>query len=407
MVEKKHIIIVSVYFPPIISVASNRILAFAKYLDASKYNITVVCLQSANLKNEITLPGVKIIYVPNKQFIQRAGFSKKYPFIIHKLRAAWNTLLNSFGFNDNLSWEKNVFQIIGRTISIPENTVIISSYPTSSPTIVAAKIKQKYPALKWIADLRDGVSNNSSKTSFWNQQQKKQLEEIIINNADAITSVSAPILDFLKSNNSNKDIITHEIRNGFDFESGNNGNFNKIFTISYVGNFYGNRNPGIFYKALEKIIDKGLMIHFKVDFIGVGGAVSIPHTLKNLIHIKDKVPYHEAIEMMRNSDALLLVLPKGENKGVFSGKIFDYLGVMRTVIPLIDSDDVAAQLIRETAAGKVAEWDSVDDAIASILYAYHLWEKKELPPYNQEQIKALHRKFQVEKLGVIIDNLWT
>ncbi|MFZ4412860.1 MAG: hypothetical protein ACOYOV_07240 [Bacteroidales bacterium] len=404
--EKKHIIIVSVYFPPIISIASNRLLAFAKYLDPLKYRITVIALQSGDGKNRISLPNVEIIYVPNKQFFKRASFSRKYSYIIHKIRALWNTLLNVVDFNDFYSWENTVFLELQGLIKEPENTILISSYPTSSPLIIASRIKRKFSAIKWISDLRDGISNNSNKSSFFASKYKANIEETMMEQADVITAVSSPILKYLETNYKEKGMNFHEIRNGYDFEYGNNGKFNPVFTISYLGNFYGNRNPSIFYKALETILENGYIPKLEVHFIGVGGAVMIPHKLKKIVFVKEKVAYDVAIEYMRNSDALLLVLPKGENKGVFSGKIFDYLGVMRPIIPLVDTEDVAAELIRETNAGKLAEWNSVEEAIESILYTYHLWKQKTLPPYNSELIKSLHRKYQVEKLGKIIDGLW-
>lgn len=404
--DKKHIIIISVYFPPIISVASNRIFAFAKYLDSSKYKISVITLLSSKSATKIEIPNVDIHYIQNKQWIKRATFAKKYPFLIHKFRAAWNIMLNKMGVNDSRSWEKQAFKTVEKCATNWINTVIISSYPTESPLAVASKIKQKYPEIKWIADLRDGISNNSNKSTILKKIQKEKLEADILKSATVITSVSKPILQYLSNKNKRNDLTFHEIRNGYDFEIGNNGLFNPIFTISYVGNFYGNRNPEIFYKALEIIQSQHLIPDFQIKFVGVGGAVLVPSKLKKHVTIIEKVPYSEAIELMRNSDALLLVLPVGENKGVYSGKIFDYLGVMRPIIPLIDPDDVAAELIRETGAGKVAAWDSLDQALESILWTYHLWEKKTLPNYNIDQIQSFHRKNQVLKLSQIIEDLW-
>ncbi len=403
--SKKQIFIVSVYFPPIISVASNRIFAFAKYLDKSEYNITVVTLLQSKKSNKIELPNVDIEYIINKQWIKRATFNKKYPYIIHKLRAVWNILLNIIGVNVSLSWEKQAFKYIDKNITDYQNAIIISSYPTAGPLNVASKIKQKHPEVKWITDLRDGILNNSSESFFSGKKTKENLEKNILINSDIIITVSNPILKYIEQKKLNINLKNYEIRNGFDFEYGNDGAFKNIFTISYIGTFYGKITPHYFNKAIELIIEKKLIPHLQINFIGVGGAVLIPTKLKNYISIIDKVPYNEAIEYMRNSDALLLVIPAGESKGVFSGKIFDYLGVMRPIIPLIDPIDVAAQLIRETGAGKVAEWNSIEEAVESILWTYKLWQKKEFPDFNVEIIKSCHRKYQIEKLNQIIKKL--
>ena len=89
----------------------------------------------------------------------------------------------------------------------------------------------------------------------------------------------------MSQKNTRKNRIIKEIRNGFDFESGNNGLFNAVFTISYVGTFYEKRNPNIFFKAIEIIIDQKLIPNFQINFVGVGGVLLVPSKLKKYISI--------------------------------------------------------------------------------------------------------------------------
>ena len=73
-------------------------------------------------------------------------------------------------------------------------------------------------------------------------------------------------------------------------------------------------------------------------------------------------PAPAALELQRDSEALLLLIPEagGRGKGVLSGKVFEYLAAERPILAAVPPDGAAAELIRETGAGVVAPPDDVE-----------------------------------------------
>jgi len=100
-----------------------------------------------------------------------------------------------------------------------------------------------------------------------------------------------------------------------------------------------------------------------------------------------------------------LILPADDRKGVYSGKLFDYLSVKKPIIAVIDLNDVAAQLIQQLNAGYVADFNNPNDIASSILAAFSLWKNKVSLDVDDEKFALLHRKHQVKKLELLIHKL--
>ena len=73
-------------------------------------------------------------------------------------------------------------------------------------------------------------------------------------------------------------------------------------------------------------------------------------------------PHRRALELQRDSEALLLLIPEadGRGRGVLSGKVFEYLAAERPILAVVPPDGAAAELIRETGAGVVVAPDDID-----------------------------------------------
>src|SRR5207244_2070051 len=87
------------------------------------------------------------------------------------------------------------------------------------------------------------------------------------------------------------------------------------------------------------------------------------------------IPYvtrRRSLELQRDSEALLLLIPEaaGRGRGVLSGKVFEYLAAERPILAVVPPDGAAAKLIEETHAGVVAPPEDVDairDALAGLV----------------------------------------
>src|SRR4029079_10285600 len=77
------------------------------------------------------------------------------------------------------------------------------------------------------------------------------------------------------------------------------------------------------------------------------------------------IPYAarpELLELQRDSEALLLLIPDagGRGRGVLSGKVFEYLAAERPILALVPPDGAAAELLRATGVGVVVAPDDID-----------------------------------------------
>ena len=401
--KKKHIVIVTTWFPPKIGVAVNRMLSFAKYLSKDKYYISVITTSN---KSNITpsIDNVSIYQLPNKQLLKPPSFNNDN-FMIHKLKVLWKVFVHKLEPNDYKGWTKgSVFKLKEIHSKNPIDIIISSFSPVASHLIALEFIKQ-HPSTKWVADMRDEMSITpliDEKTKTYYQSIEKEINKY----ATALTSVSEPILtDFKKSL---PDIPYYEeVRNGYDHElSFSNYNFNDVFTITYCGIFYGNIKPHTFFKALLNYKNlKKEEFNFKIKFIGTPKNFTIPNELKKHIHFYPKIKSDEAIQEMRNSDVNLLINPSSGRKGVYTGKLFDYLSVGKPILGVVDVSDVAAEMIKEYNAGEIASFDNILEIEKTIEKLHLKWLRKEKLTTDIEKIESLHRKHQVKKLEQLIDKL--
>src|SRR5205823_7439167 len=105
--------------------------------------------------------------------------------------------------------------------------------------------------------------------------------------------------------------------------------------------------------------------------------------------------HQRALELQRNSEALLLLLPDVGERGrdVPSGKLFEYLAARRPILAAVPTDGTAAKLIRETKAGIVTAPNDIEGMRAAIaeLVARRQAGVLEVPPLDKNLIARIGR----------------
>jgi len=400
---KKNILLISIYYPPIQSIASNRIYSFAKYLDKEKYNILVHTInEHKEFKNN--LENVSVSRTDNSTLLKPFVFTRKINKLLHYSKVLYNLTLKRFTKNIYQGWIDKSYEFLKTEIEKKGIDVILSSFAPDATHILALRLKKEFPHLKWVADMRDEMSSSP----FINSKQKlkyEKLEEEIFEYCDALTTVSKPILDEFKNMSNGQSIIFKEIRNGYDFDIEKKKTKNSQFTMVYMGNFYGKRNPNNFLRAFSELVQENKIDNFKIRFIGVKTHFPIPENLENNLFVEDEIPHNDAIIEMKKSDCLLLIHPNNGRKGVFTGKLFEYLATLNPIIALVDTEDVAAKLIVECNAGYVSEAEDIQKIKQIILKAFDDWTQGMERETNIHLIEKHHRKEQVKRLEKIIEEL--
>ena len=118
----------------------------------------------------------------------------------------------------------------------------------------------------------------------------------------------------------------------------------------------------------------------------------------HLVEVHSSVAYRESLGIQRSSDVLLLLLwDDPRERGVYTGKVFEYFGARRPILALGPKDNVAAALIERRGAGFVSndpaaiagrlrDWIGEKDACGSIA------------PLPEEKLFGLSRGEQARRL---------
>ena len=392
-----RIALITTWFPPVKGVAVNRMISFANYLsENSNFHVDVFSIGVIN--QEIRLKENLINYQSkNTSLIDSFKANRGDSFLKHNLKTIARILISKISKNRYKNWIDNTLNQLEESHIINPYDIIISSYAPEEAHLIALEFIKKHPIV-WIADMRDEMSNNPY-ISRSAKNKLRLIEKEINNFANCITSVSKPILNDFKLLCPNVPQF-REIRNGINHHINiNKWTFPKdnILKIGYFGTFYGDIKPDVFFRTLLTLLNE---IPYKIEFhfYGVHHNFWIPDEFKNKVRIFPSVDYEESIVKMSTMDANLLILPKGERKGVYSGKIFDYISAKRPILAFVDKNDVAAELILETDSGYVIDFDNKIEGSIEILKWIKDVQNHVSKCASNEQIESLHRKNQVKKL---------
>ena len=400
--QKPHIALITTWFPPENGVAVNRMSAFAKYL-STDFDVSVFTL--GDTEREDTFETCKVYYFPSTSILEKFKHKTTDGWFRHNFISVINIFSAFFGISKLKKWQKNV---LNKMISIQKTNkfdLILSSYSPIEPHLVAMSFLDKNSNVPWIADMRDEMSCNP----FIGSKEKNrfiELEQKINKKANAVLSVSQPIVDDFKKLMPDVNYF-EEIRNGFDHDfrlENSNQEKNATFNIGYFGSFYGIRKPDTFFEALKNLLAKE-NLPISVKIVGAHANFSIPNAIKEHVQLLPELKYKDAIESMSKMDINLLIHPETIQKGVYTGKLFDYISVQKPVLGIVDKNDVAAKLLNDFDCGYIADFKNITEIENCILVAYNDWKNNTQRVASQANIQTLHRKEQVEKLKKIIHQL--
>jgi len=394
-----NILLISYYYPPINHIASNRMFSFSKYMD--QYNIWVITVASQNTIQNLN--HVKVYRCQDSKKLTPTFYSNEGKFI-HIMKVAYNIFISNAVVDLHKEWTHNAIELCKNLLIKTQFDLMISSSGPLASHLVALDIKKRHPEIKWIADMRDELltSKYLPHRQRIHNPRVKVLEKRIINKADAITAVSNPILMQIKDYSNNPNTVFREIRNGYDFEFKIDYKPPKrdFINIVYAGGLSGGRDPYVFLKACEELVEKH-NLPIKVKFIGPNKEINIPAGIIEHVEVIDSVPHVQAIQAMNEADVLLLIIALNGRTGGYSGKLFEYMASLRPIIALVPPHDVAAELIRESKTGYVLNNpNDIKEIKEVLLMIYEKWKVNNLHNkfYPDLDIIAKHHRKEQAKL---------
>lgn len=392
---KKRIALITTWFPPQKSVATNRMEAFATYL-SEDFEVEVFGLNDRVFSKQWQ-PTIHVHYASSNKLFERLKSKQEDGKLVHNLRTLCRVLLLKVVKDPMRKWQKLTYKQLQLRHATQPFDIVISSYAPVEPHLIAAQFKITQPSVVWVADMRDEMSKNPGISDSL-RTKYREIEELVNERADLITTVSEPILsDFKVLCPKVKHFL--EVRNGYNHDFVNKFNSKKThFQFGYFGSFYGTRKPDLFFEALIEVISKKPDFDCTIAIYGAHNNFHIPEKLSKKIEMHPHLGYQEAIQQMAQMDCNVLIHPRSNQKGVYTGKLFDYISVQRSVLALVDCDDVAAKLVESMGAGYVAECGDLKATTLAIEQIYSDWKKDKLLIAQLEDVQTLHRSHQVRLL---------
>jgi hypothetical protein len=233
-------------------------------------------------------------------------------------------------------------------------------YATARPytALLAARRLSRESGVPWFAELRD----------LWTEHQfhpsppvrrlfERRLERATLASARGIVTVSEPLAERLRRFGPPVEIVM----NGYDpldYPPPSPAS-PAVLRIVYTGMIYpGFSDPRPLFAALAQLKDR---VPVRVEFYGRSHrapllAAARERGVEDRVTVSGPVSHAESLALQRGADLLLLLLWSDRTqKGIYSGKIFEYLGARRPVLGVGPGEDVAGALLRQRGAGFVGD----------------------------------------------------
>jgi glycosyltransferase involved in cell wall biosynthesis len=308
-------------------------------------------------------------------------------------------------------WVKPSVNYLKEYLTKHKINIVITTGPPHSLHLIGLQLKRDLK-VKWIADFRDPWTEidyfHQLPLSKKAMQRHHYLEKEVLKNADAVLVVGKTMRkNFEKFN---QQIFT--VTNGFDDEVLRiSEQLDAKFTMTHVGLMNADRNPLILWEAISEIISENN--RFKADFqLNLIGKVDetvkkniSKYNLEKHVQLIDYVAHNEVIEFQIKSQVLLLLVNNVPSaKGIITGKIFEYLMAKRPILAIAPSDGDLAEILMQTNAGVVVDFEDKIKLKKNILALYAQFKARDLK-VNSKSIAQFHRKELTKKIADIIKSM--
>jgi glycosyltransferase involved in cell wall biosynthesis len=417
------VLIITYYWPPAGGSGVQRWLKFVKYLQAFGIEPVVYTVDNGNyvkedtsllaevpqnievLKQAICEPTKLLFWKKNKE--QKNGISNvSTGGLLSFIRG------NFFIPDPKIFWVQPSVNYLQKYLDKNNIDVIISTGPPHSMHLIAQKLHRQND-VKWLADFRDPWSdlyyNKDFKQRAFAKNKNKKLEDAVLKNADCILTVSATLQQEFSKTAKRVEVIT----NGFDTEflESKNGRLDANFSISYIGLLPKQSNPKTLFKVLKKLCQENLAFKndLQINFIGdISDAVKTEIEANNLVENTNFIGYvshQKAIAFQEKSQVLLLLIPDVKNnKGILTGKLFEYLKAKRPILAIGPEEGDLATILAETKAGVVINFDADEKLEFQIMELYRKFKEEKLM-VSATNIQKYHRKELTKNLAALLKSL--
>ena len=243
--------------------------------------------------------------------------------------------------------------------------LVVTSGPPHSSHLIGLELQRR--GLRWWADFRDPWTDiyyyRMFYPSAWARRRDTELERSVLERAERVLTVSDDLKRLLASKlngDSGKFLVVPNGYDPADFVADAPVPNNPVRTLVYTGTLTLDYPLEALYTALRtycrqhgalKLVFAGRPAQEAKDALE-----SLARELPLSVEFKGYLPHAESVALLQGADALLLLIPElPNNRGILTGKLFEYLGSGRPIWGFGPVDGDANAIVRETHAGGLYE----------------------------------------------------
>ncbi|MEL7588819.1 MAG: glycosyltransferase family 4 protein [Prolixibacteraceae bacterium] len=383
------ILIITYYWPPSGGAGVQRWLKFAKYLPQEGIEPFVLTVdpglasyaqRDESLEAEVS-PELRVyrtrtfefynLYklLTRKKEIPYGGFANDGK--VSLLQRLSRMIRGNFFLPDpRRGWNRYAFKKAVELIREHRIGTVVTTSPPHSTQLVGLELRRKL-GIRWIADLRDPWTDiyyyRELRHSALAARRDRALEMSVLQYADQVITVSEDVKRiFAQKLPKGESTRFTVIPNGYDEADFLNHQVppEDKFVITYTGTISESYDMDGFLRMLE-LLGGGQRRDMLLRFVGkVPAPVTdrIRERLPDLeLELAGYVGHQESVRYLLRSSLQLLIIPRVEkNKGIITGKFFEYLASGKPILALGPRGGDLEALISETGCGKLFDYDDAD-----------------------------------------------
>jgi len=340
------------------------------------------------------------------------GQSKKKNFTE---KIAQSIRLNLFLPDARIGWLPFAWRAIKRASVKHNPDIILTSSPPQTVQLIGLQAK-KILNIPWIADFRDPWTDiyyyAQVKRSSWAGAIDSLLEKRVLENVDCITSVSQEIVDLLR-HKVERDVHSSVIPNGYDpedFKEPVPVDLNK-FNIAHFGKLSDSQPVSGICSAIKHAMENApdlredLQVKFTGTLVGQSSSM-LRRELGEKVSFESYKPHSEVVIDMQKSGLLFLIIPETEqNKGILTGKLFEYIGARRPILAIGPKDGAAARVVQDLELAAIFDYNEISEMSGWISMIYDRWKKGKQILESSGAETGYSRRIQTKNLAEIMSRI--
>lgn len=435
MSTKKKFLLITYYWPPAGGAGVMRWAKMSKYI--AQYGWEPIIYTPENGETGVhddslvkELPAeLKVVRTPiwepydlYKQFLGRKKSEKLYSGFINENKKASLAQRISVFIRGNFFipdarkfWIKPSVRFLKKYLREHPVDAIVSTGPPHSMHLIAEKL-HRVTGIPWVADFRDPWTNidfyADLQLTKWADRTHHRLEKKVLTNASRIVTVTWRSRDEFEAICQRRDIEV--IPNGFDhadFPSDRRQALDVAFTIVHIGSMNKDRNPEVFWLAVQQALYESaeLKENLRIKLVGpvdfsVRASVE-KYGLQRFTEFVEFVPHDEAVKLQQQAQINLLVINNSPNsRTIIPGKLYEYLGSGRPILAVGPKDSDSAKVIDMTQGGVVHAYDDTDGLKKRILEYFDRYNQGKLS-VDAHGTEKFTRKNLAGEYAKILDGL--